>query len=197
MTRSSGGIAPINANFSLKRANEFDGQEAGFLGQGLGAGPVAGFAGFFGLGEEATDFFLSDLVARRSGLCRWFAADFFARRSRLRQCCGAGWLDRLAKAAARFGAAECAPGCSAAVSEDASAGCRCGGGGALVCVGSTGSGAAAVAAGVGGGATASTGGRASVSGAMLVMGLESALDGAGAAVTGVAAFTVVRYTPPR
>jgi len=64
-----------------------------------------------------------------------------------------------------------------------------------VCVGSTGNGAAAVAAGVGGGATASTGGRASVSGAMLVMGLESAVEGAGAAATGAAAFTVVPLHP--
>ena len=74
-------------------------------------------------------------------------------------------------------------------------GWRCGGGGGLVCDGSTGSGAAVVAAGVGGGATVSTGGRASVSGAMLVMGLESAVDGVGAAVTGAAAFTVVRLHP--
>jgi hypothetical protein len=58
-----------------------------------------------------------------------------------------------------------------------------------VCVGSTGSGAAAVSAGVGGGATVSTGGSASVSGAMLVMGLESTVEGAGAAATGAAAFT--------
>ena len=52
-----------------------------------------------------------------------------------------------------------------------------------------------MAAGVGGGATASTGGRASVSGATLVIGLESAAEGAGAAVTGAAAFTVVRSHP--
>ena len=44
--------------FWSERVNEFDGEEAGFLGQGLGAGPVAGFAGFFGLSEEAANFFL-------------------------------------------------------------------------------------------------------------------------------------------
>jgi len=64
-----------------------------------------------------------------------------------------------------------------------------------VCAGSTGSGAAAVATGAGGGATVSTGGRASVSGATLVMGLESAVEGAGAAATGAAAFTDVRAHP--
>ena len=68
-------------------------------------------------------------------------------------------------------------------------GWRRGGGGTFVCAGSTGSGAAAVAVGVGGGATVSTGGRASVSGATLVMGLESAVEGAGAAATGAAVFT--------
>ncbi len=52
-----------------------------------------------------------------------------------------------------------------------------------------------VAAGVGGGATVSTGGRASVSGATYVMGLESAVEGAGAAATGAAAFTDVRLHP--
>jgi hypothetical protein len=64
-----------------------------------------------------------------------------------------------------------------------------------VCVDSTGSGAAAVATGVGGGATVSTGGRASVSGAMLVIGFESAEEGAGAAATGASAFTDVRAHP--
>jgi len=64
-----------------------------------------------------------------------------------------------------------------------------------VCAGSTGRGAAVVAAGVGGGATGSTGGRASVSGATLVIGLESAAIAAGAAVTGGAAFTVVPLHP--
>jgi hypothetical protein len=33
-----------------ERIDELDGEEAGLLGEGLGAGPVAGFAGFFGLG---------------------------------------------------------------------------------------------------------------------------------------------------
>ena len=44
-------------NFALKRINEFDGEEAGFLGQGLGARPIAGFAGFVGLSQEAANFF--------------------------------------------------------------------------------------------------------------------------------------------
>ena len=47
-----------DANFASKRVNELDGEEAGFLREGLGAGPVAGFAGLFGLGEEAANLFL-------------------------------------------------------------------------------------------------------------------------------------------
>ena len=43
--------------FSSEGLNELDGEEAGFLGEGLGAGPVAAFAGFFGLGQEAANFF--------------------------------------------------------------------------------------------------------------------------------------------
>jgi len=45
-----------------ERIDEFDGEEAGFLGQGLGARPVAGFAGFVGLGQEAANFFLQILL---------------------------------------------------------------------------------------------------------------------------------------
>ena len=48
--------------FGSERVDELDGEEAGFLRQGLGAGPVAGFAGFFGLGEEAANFFLQILL---------------------------------------------------------------------------------------------------------------------------------------
>jgi len=55
------GVRP-DANFASKRVNQLDGEEAGFLGQGLGAGPVAGFACFVGLGEEAADFFLQILL---------------------------------------------------------------------------------------------------------------------------------------
>ena len=48
--------------FSSERVDKFDGEQAGFLGQGLGAGPIAGFAGFVGLGEEAANFFLQILL---------------------------------------------------------------------------------------------------------------------------------------
>src|SRR5271156_1871147 len=54
--------ATICDGFRLEGIDEFDGEEAGFLGQGLGAGPVAGFAGVVGLGEEAADFFLQILL---------------------------------------------------------------------------------------------------------------------------------------
>lgn len=41
----------------LEGIHELDGEEPGFLGQGLGAGPVAGFAGIAGLAQEAANFF--------------------------------------------------------------------------------------------------------------------------------------------
>ena len=58
----------------------------------------------------------------------------------------------------------------------------------MVRTGATGSGGVVVATGVGGAGTFSSGGVAVVSGAMVVKGLESAREGAGAAATGAVAF---------
>jgi hypothetical protein len=43
------------ANWQSKGINELDREQAGLLGQVLGAGPVAAFAGIERLGEEAAD----------------------------------------------------------------------------------------------------------------------------------------------
>src|SRR5277367_119319 len=92
----------VRANRRVRRRG------GGLFGPGFGRETSRRLCRLRRIGPGSCEFFPADLAARRLGLCRGLSADFSARPRRPRLCCGACWLDRRARAVARFAAVECA-----------------------------------------------------------------------------------------